>query len=123
MDLQATVVDFADKIRNWVHFDNLTAAFSRQFAQARAGKTKWEKEIINELTIKNMTNAIIQISGSRLTTHVEKHTNPLTLTRLEDLLHDYYSKKPKGSVDETEQIIAHIRSNRIYTSKTILKKN
>jgi hypothetical protein len=55
--------------------------------------------------------------------HTEKHTQPLTLTRLEDLLHEYYSKKPLGSNDETYDIIKHIRSSRQYTSKRTLKKN
>ena len=105
------------------HFDNLIAGFTRQIAQARAAKTRWETSVLEYLTSANMLHAVIQISGSRLTAHNEKHTNPLTLTRLEDLLHSYYSQKPPGSPDETDAIIKHIRSNRIYTNKTVLKKN
>jgi hypothetical protein len=123
MDLQSKTQEFADMIRNWVHFDNLIAGFTRQIAQARAAKTRWETSVLEHLTNTNMLHAVIQISGSRLTAHNEKHTNPLTLTRLEDLLHDYYSKKGIGTKDETEAIIKHIRANRVYTSKTVLKKN
>jgi len=123
MDLQTKANEFGDMIRNWVHFDNLIAGFTRQIAQARTAKTKWENTVLEYLTRTNMLHAVIQISGYRLTAHTEKHTNPLTLTRLEDLLHDYYSKKAPGTQDETEAIIKHIRSNRIYTSKTVLKKN
>jgi len=123
MDIQAKANEFADMIRHWVHFDNLIAGFTRQLAQARAGKTKWETSILEHMSRINMMNAVIQISGSRLTAHNEKHTTPLTLTRLEDLLHDYYSKKAPGSLDETSEIIKHIRANRMYTSKTVLKKN
>jgi hypothetical protein len=123
MDLQTTANEFADIIRNWVHFDNLVAGFTRQISQARAAKTKWETTALEYLAKTNMLHAVIQITGSRITAHTEKHTTPLTLTRLEDLLHDYYSKKAPGSPDETDAIIKHIRSNRIYVSKTCLKKN
>jgi len=115
--------DFAEKIRSWVHFDNLVAAFTRQAQQARALKTRWETEIIEYLTKSNMTNAIIQISGARLTLHNEKHAQPLTLQRLETLLHEYYSKRPPGSNDETNEVLAYIRANRGYTMKNCLKKN
>jgi hypothetical protein len=123
MDLQAKTNEFATMIRNWVHFDNLIAGFMRQIAQARAAKTRWETSVLEYLAKSNMLNAVIQISGSRLTVHEEKHTSPLTLKRLEELLHDYYSKKAHGSPDETDEIIKHIRLNRIYTTKTNLKKS
>jgi hypothetical protein len=123
MDVQAIATLIGDKVRNWVYFDNLVSQFSRQLQQARAAKTRWETEVIANLKENNLDTSVIQISGARLTVHTEKHTQPLTLTRLEDLLHEYYSKKPLGSNDETHDIIKHIRSSRQYTSKCILKKN
>lgn len=115
--------DFAEKVRSWVHFDNLMATFTRQVQQARAAKARWETEIIEYLTKSNMTNAIIQISGARLTLANEKHANPLTLQRLESLLHEYYSTKPPGSNDESAAIVEFIRKHRGHTMKTNLKKN
>jgi len=123
MDVQAIATLIGDKVRNWVYFDNLVSQFSRQLQQARSAKTRWETEVIANLKENNLDTSVIQISGARLTVHNEKHTQPLTLTRLEDLLHEYYSKKPVGSNDETHDIIKHIRSSRQYTSKCILKKN
>ena len=70
-----------------------------------------------------MLNAIIQIAGGRLTVHEEKHANPLTLQRLETLLHEYYAKKAPGSNDESADIMAFIKANRGSTMETRLKKN
>jgi len=123
MELQTIAALIGDKVRNWVYFDNLVSQFSRQLQQARTAKTRWETEIISDLTAHKLDTSVIQISGARLNVHTEKHTQPLTLTRLEDLLHEYYSKKPLGSNDETYDIIKHIRSSRQYTSKRTLKKN
>jgi len=123
MSIQEGIKTLTDFVVNWVHFDNLAATLSRQIQQARTAKTRWETEILSELKRRNMENAIIQISGARLTVHNEKHTNPLTLTRLEELLHQYYSKKPPGSTNETAAIIEYVRENRLYTVKTNLKKN
>lgn len=122
MDLQAIATIIGDKVKNWVYFDNLAAQFSRQLQQARVAKTRWETEIISYLTERNMETSVIQISGARLNIHTEKHTQPLTLTRLEDLLHEYYSKKPPGTTDETHDIIKHVRTSRQYVAKRILKK-
>ena len=70
-----------------------------------------------------MINAIIQIAGGRLTVNEEKHANPLTLQRLESLLHEYFSKRPSGSDDETGAIMAYIKSNRGSSIETRLKKS
>ncbi len=70
-----------------------------------------------------MTNAIIQITGGRLTVNDEKHANPLTMQRLESLLHEYYGEKPPGSTDETNAIMTYIRTNRGHVIETKLKKS
>jgi hypothetical protein len=112
-----------DMIRSWVHFDNLAATFTRQGQQARTARSRWEVQVIDYLTKTNMANAIIQIAGGRLTLVEEKHANPLTLQRLESLLHEYFSKRPPGSNDETNDIMTYIKSNRGSTVETKLKKN
>jgi len=112
-----------EMVRKWVHFDNLAATLHRQAQQARTARARWETDIISYLQSVNMTNAIIQIAGGRITVHEEKHTQPLTLQRLEQLLHEYHAKKPPGSLDETAGMLAFIKSNRGATTETRLKKS
>ena len=110
-------------IRSWVHFDNLAATFNRQAQQARTARARWESQVIEYLRNSKMLNAIIQIAGGRLTVHEEKHANPLTLQRLEQLLHEYFAKRPPGSIDETVDILAYIKAHRGSSIETKLKKN
>jgi hypothetical protein len=120
---QLTTTGFAEKVRSWVHFDNLAATFMRQAQQARSARARWEEQILEYLKTNNMTNAIIQISGGRITMQEEKHHNPLTLQRLESLLHDYFAQRPPGSQDETDDIMKYLRANRGATLETKLKKS
>jgi hypothetical protein len=120
---QLNTQTLADMIRSWVHFDNLAATFTRQAQQARTARHRWESQIIDNLKQSKMTNAIIQIAGGRLTVHEEKHANPLTLQRLEELLHGYFQQRPPGSDDETSDIMAYIKSNRGAVVETKLKKS
>ena len=113
----------ADLIRSWVHFDNLAATFTRQAQQARTARARWESQVLEYLQNTKMTNAIIQIGGGRLTVVEEKHANTLTLQRMEALLHEYFAKRPTGSLDETGDIMAFIKANRGSTIETRLKKN
>jgi hypothetical protein len=113
----------ATMVRSWVHFDNLAATFSRQAQQARSARARWEEQILGMLKSNNLTNSVIQITGGRLTVVDEKHSQPLTLQRLESLLHEYYNKKPKGSDDETMDIMNYIRQNRGSSIETKLKKS
>ena len=81
---------FGDLVRNWVHYDNLASNLNRQIQNARKVKDEFETKIMNSLRDFNMENAIIQIAGGKLCVTEEKHTNPLTITRIEELLHEYY---------------------------------
>lgn len=110
-------------VRSWVHFDNLAATFTRQAQQARTARSRSEVQIIDLLKTSKMENATIQIAGGRLTVHDERHANPLTLQRLESLLHEYFNQKPPGSDDETEKIMKYIKENRGFTVENKLKKN
>jgi len=120
---QLNTQSLAEMIRSWVHFDNLAATFTRQSQQARTARSRWETQIIDYLRQTSMVNAIIQIAGGRLTVNEEKHANPLTLQRLESLLHEYFSKRPPGSNDETTDIMAYIKANRGTNVETRLKKS
>ena len=120
---QLNTQSLAEMIRSWVHFDNLAATFTRQSQQARTARSRWEVQIIDYLRQTSMVNAIIQIAGGRLTVNEEKHANPLTLQRLESLLHEYFSKRPPGSNDETADIMAYIKANRGTNVETRLKKS
>ena len=120
---QLNTQNLADMIRSWVHFDNLAATFTRQAQQARSARFRWETQVMEYLKVNRMTNAIIQITGGRITMAEERHANPLTLQRLEALLHDYYSRKPDGFSDETDQIMKFIKANRGFTLESRLKKS
>jgi hypothetical protein len=120
---QLATQGLAEMVRSWVHFDNLAATFTRQAQQARTARSRWEVQIVDFLKSNKMTNAIIQISGGRLTLNEEKHAHPLTLQRLESLLHDYFNNRPPGSADETLDIMKFIRENRGGTIETKLKKS
>ncbi len=113
----------AEMVRSWVHFDNLSATFMRQAQQARSARARWEEQILKTLRENRMMNAVIQIAGGRLTVHEEKHSDPLTLQRLEGLLHEYFNQRPTGSDDETNAIMQFIKTHRNATVTTKLKKN
>lgn len=112
-----------EMIRSWVHFDNLAATFTRQAQQARTARARWEEQILSHLKTNRLTNAIIQIAGGRLTVHEEKHAQPLTLQRLEQLLHEYFQARPPGSDDETLAIMTFIKTHRGHVVETKLKKS
>jgi hypothetical protein len=120
---QLSTSGLSEMVRSWVHFDNLAATFTRQAQQARTARSRWEVQVVDFLKQNKMTNAIIQISGGRLTLNEEKHAHPLTLQRLESLLHDYFNERPPGSTDETNDIMKFIRENRGGTIETKLKKS
>ena len=115
--------ELADHVRKWVHYDQLAGTLNKQATQARKARDTAETSIVNILTANNMRNAILQTAGGRLTLHEEKHTTPLSLTRIEGLLHQYYAEKRRGAPDETDAIMAFFRANRAFTQETRLKRN
>ena len=120
---QITTTGLPELIRSWVHYDNLAATHSRLAQQARTARSLWEKQVLDYLKLNNLMNATIQITNGRLTVAQEKHAQPLTVQRLESLLHDYFNTKPPGSDDETSEILEFIRKNRTHTIETKLKNN
>ena len=109
-------------VRNYVHYDNLASSLGKQLQNARKVKDQFEDQIINSLTQSNMKNAVIQVAGGRLTVGEEKHAQPLSLTRIEELLHGYYTSQGRQSTDETQAIMKYIKAERGSTITQKLKK-
>jgi hypothetical protein len=117
---QMNTQELAFWVRNWVHYDNLASGLYRQTINARKVREDFETKILGSLKESNMENAVIQIAGGRLVVHEERHNQPLTLGRIEDLLHSYFVGK--GSPDDTQNIMKHFRKQREYEVHKRLKK-
>lgn len=109
-------------VRNYVHYDNLASSLGKQLQNARKVKDQFEDQIIQSLTQSNMKNAVIQVAGGRLTVGEEKHAQPLTLSRLQELLHGFYASQGRQSTDETQAIMNYIKNERGTTITQKLKK-
>lgn len=110
-------------VRNWVHYDNLALGLNRQSSNARKVRDEYEDKIISHLQQNRMENAIIQIAGGRLVVSEERHSQPLTLHRIEELLRSYYvSKGATGNLDETPMIMKFIKQQRGFEINKRLKK-
>lgn len=117
---QMNTQELAFWVRNWVHYDNLASGLYRQTINARKVREDFETKILGSLKESNMENAVIQIAGGRLVVHEERHNQPLTLGRIEDLLHSYFVSK--GAPDDTQNIMKHFRKQREYEVHKRLKK-
>jgi hypothetical protein len=109
-------------VRSYVHYDNLASALYKQLQNARKVKDQFETQIISYLHSAKMENAVIQISGGRLLVAEEKHSLPLTLTRIEELLHGYYKSQGREATDETAQIMKYLKAERGQEATKKLKK-
>ena len=115
--------DLAVWVRNWVHYDNLALGLNRQAQNARHLREDFEVKVMNYLKANAMENAVIQIAGGRLVVNEEKHSQPLTLIRIEELLHGYYTAKgATGALDESQNIMKFIRKQRGFEVVKKLKK-
>lgn len=117
--------DLASWVRNWVHYDNLALGLNRQATNARKVRDEYETKIITHLQQNSMENAIIQIAGGRLVVNEERHSQPLTLHRIEELLRAYYVAKgaaAAGHLDETSNIMKFIKQQRGFEVNKRLKK-
>lgn len=123
--MQTNTQELANIVRNWVHFDNLATSLSKQASNARRLRDEFETSIINTLQANHMENATIQIHGGKLVISDEKHSQPLTLTRLEEQLHKYFLEKRVQNLsapDETSDILKFLRKNRQVDVSKKLKK-
>jgi len=117
---QMNTQELAFWVRNWVHYDNLASGLYRQTINARKVRDDFEVKILESLKASNMENAVIQIAGGRLVVHEERHNQPLTLGRIEDLLHSYFASK--NLPDESQNMMKHFRKQREYEVHKKLKK-
>ncbi len=110
-------------IQSWVHYDNLATAHNRQATNARKIRDEYEDNIINSLKGTTHENMIIQINSGRLQIVDEKHAQPLTYGKLEDILHDYYRHSHPNGLDETNAILKFIRERKGYVVSKKLKRS
>lgn len=107
-------------VRYWLHYSNLASTFFKQFGAARKVRDDYEKQVINLLQTNGMEKAIIQTNNGRINVVDKKDLNPLTLAKIEELLHLYYRKR--GGKDETLDIMTFIRTNRGHTTNKSLRQ-
>jgi len=112
--------DLSHLVRNYVHYDNLATGHYRQTVNARKVRDDFEGKILTNLRTHNMENAIIQIAGGRLVVHEERHNQPITLGRMEELLHAYYLSH--NLPDDAQNIMKFMKKQRGYEVIKRLKK-
>ena len=114
-------------VRNWVHYDNLTTSLSKQTTNARKVRDDFESKILQQLHVNNMENAVIQVQGGRLLVGEERHTQPLTLARIEEGIHAYFAEQKrlgKNTVDDTPAIMRFLKTHRtVEVTKRLKKQN
>jgi hypothetical protein len=107
-------------VRNWVHYDNLATSLYRQTVNARKVRDEFESKILEGLRASQMENAVIQIAGGRLIMQEERHNQPLTLARIEEILHTYFVSK--NMPDDTQNIMKFIKKQREFKVTSKLRK-
>jgi CRISPR/Cas system CSM-associated protein Csm2 small subunit len=118
LDLQS----LGNLVRSWVHYDTLTTNFNKQLLNTRKERDVYEKQIIQTMKNSNYEKAVIQISGGKLLLTDEKHSQPLTFSSLQELLHEYFKHSAPGKEDQTAAILKFIKENRTVTTGVKLKK-
>ena len=108
-------------VRYWLHYNNLASSFYKQYGSAKKVKDDYETQIIGTLRQNGMDKATIQIGGGHIHVIDKRDPNPLSLTKIEELLHGYF--KQKGGRDEAPEIMTFIRGNRGYTMNKSLKQS
>ena len=108
-------------VRYWLHYNNLSSSFYKQYGSAKKVKDDYETQIIGTLRQNGMEKATIQIGGGHIHVIDKRDPNPLSLTKIEELLHGYF--KQKGGRDEAPEIMTFIRGNRGYTMNKSLKQS
>ncbi len=107
-------------VRNWVHYDTLATSLYRQTINARKVRDEFETKIIDALRTSKMENAVIQIGGGRLVLQEERHNQPLSLTRIEEILHSYYVSR--NLPDDTANIMKFMKKQRGFEITKKLRK-
>jgi len=108
-------------VRYWLHYSNMASSFFKQFGSVRKVRDDYEKQVIAILQSNGMEKATIQINQGQIRVIDKREPNPLTLAKLEELLHGYY--RQRGGKDETLDIMTFIRANRGYTISKSLRQS
>jgi hypothetical protein len=108
-------------VRYWLHYKNLASSLYKQFGAARKVQDDYEKQVIGSLQRNGMEKATIQINGGNIHVVDKREPNPLSLTKIEELLHGYY--RQKGGKDETIDIMTYLRANRGHNLSKSLKQS
>jgi hypothetical protein len=112
--------EFANLIRSWIHYDNLTTSLTKQASNSRKLRDNYEENIIQSLQRAGATNSIIKINSGQISVTEEKTTQHISMSFIETALHDYF--RSLGRTDETENIMKYIKSRRTVTKIPRLKK-
>ena len=108
-------------VRSWIHYQNLATSCMKQSLAARKVKEQFESQVITTLQHQGMMNAVIQTNSGRITVADRREANPLSISKVEELLHAYF--RQRGGRDETLEIMTFLRANRGYTTSTYLKQS
>jgi hypothetical protein len=108
-------------VRYWLHYGNMASSFFKQFGAVRKIRDDYEKQVIQQLQSNGMEKAIIQTQHGNIHIVEERQPNPLTLSKIEELLHLYY--RQRGGKDETMDIMLFIRGNRGYVTHKSLRQS
>lgn len=113
--------NFEKLVQGWVQADVAVANYNREALKQRKTRDVYETEIFRNLKQANHEKAVIQITGGKLVVADERHTQPLTFTSLEEMLHAYYMATPQRR-DETKDILKFIKENRTVEHGVKLKR-
>ena len=108
-------------VRYWLHYNNLTSSFYKQYGASKKIKDDYETKIIDTLKKNGMEKATIQIGGGRLNVVDKREPNQLSLSKVQELLHGYY--RHRGGKDETLEIMTFVRGNRGYHINKLLTQS
>ena len=119
--LEMTDPGIGTYVRYWLHYSNLASSFFKQFGAVRKVRDDYEKQVIQHLQTNGMEKATIQINQGQIRVIDKREPNPLTLSKIEELLHLYY--RQRGGKDETMDIMTFVRANRGHSTSKSLRQS
>lgn len=113
--------DLATSVRQWVHFDNLAEALTKQLSNVRSLRNDYETKVLTLMSQQNLRNATLRVTGATLQYATRNKSTDLSWTFLEDQLHEYY--RTKGVRDETSELLNFLHRHRGAKTIEYLKKS
>jgi len=111
--------ELVDAVRNYVHFDNLAEALTKQVTNARTMRKTNEEKILTMLDAAGMKTAVLQINGASLQRQTEFKPRDLSWSLLEEQLNAYYKGRPHN---EAKALLEFIQKNRGGKTTEYIKK-